>query len=127
MTPERSDSMLFVRMLGFVTLLVELVAAAAPADGARIKPPDRVYGRSKPVTLANLRETAGWSNDAGMPIVELLSALGPRLRGGDLFCFWIRYEAPTADWESNGAPWLCHPPTMSTLSGRPDRIACQYH
>jgi len=51
--------MLFVRILGFVTLLLELVAAAAPADGVRIKPPDQAYGRSKPVTFANLRETAG--------------------------------------------------------------------
>jgi len=56
--------MLFVRILGFVTLLLELVAAAAPADGVRIKPPDQAYGRSKPVTFANLRETAGCSNDA---------------------------------------------------------------
>ena len=84
MTPERSDSMLFVRMLGFVTLLVELVAAAAPADGARIKPPDRVYGRSKPVTLANLRETAGWSNDisaeADREVAQRVGPQAPRRR-----------------------------------------------
>jgi hypothetical protein len=50
-----------------------------------------------------------------MPIVELVSAFGARLHSGDLFCFWIRYEAPTADRGSHGAPWLCQPNPASIV------------
>jgi hypothetical protein len=35
--------MLYVRILGFVTLLLELVAAAALAAAAGIKSPDKVF------------------------------------------------------------------------------------
>jgi hypothetical protein len=37
-------------------------------------------------------------------MVELVNALGAALHIGDWFCFWIKYEAPTADRGSNGAP-----------------------
>ena len=48
-------------------------------------------------------------------MVELLNALGARLHSDPLFCFWIRYEAPTADRVSNGAPWLGQPKPASTM------------
>jgi hypothetical protein len=38
-----------------------------------------------------------------------------RLQSADLFCFWIRYEAPTADRGSHGAPWLCQPNPASIV------------
>src|SRR4029077_4956111 len=50
-----------------------------------------------------------------MPMVELLSAFGARLQSGPLFCFWIRYEAPTAERGSSGAPLLCQPTAVSTM------------
>jgi hypothetical protein len=35
--------MSYVRIFGFVTLLLELVAAAASADAAGIEPPDQAF------------------------------------------------------------------------------------
>jgi hypothetical protein len=46
---------------------------------------------------------------------ELLNALGARVQSDRLFCFWIRYEDPTADFGSKGAPWLCQPTPVSTM------------
>jgi len=50
-----------------------------------------------------------------IPMNELVNALGARLQSGDLFCFWIKYEAPTADRGSHGAPWLCQPNPASIV------------
>jgi hypothetical protein len=50
-----------------------------------------------------------------MPMNELLNALGARVQIDPLFCFWIRYEDPTADCGSKGAPWLCQPKPVSTM------------
>src|SRR5271163_3151317 len=50
-----------------------------------------------------------------MPMNELLSALGAGLHSAALFCFWIRYEAATAERVSNGTPWLCQPKPLSTM------------
>ena len=36
-------------------------------------------------------------------MVELVNALGARVQSGALFCFWIKYEAETADSGSSGA------------------------
>jgi hypothetical protein len=50
-----------------------------------------------------------------MPMVELVNALGARVQSGALFCFWIKYEAETADNGSSGAPWLCQPAPASIV------------
>src|ERR1700754_1216825 len=49
---------------------------------------------------------------------ELLSALGAGPQSAELFCFLIKYEAPTADRGSHGAPWLCQPPPINCAVDR---------
>src|SRR6202048_5562961 len=82
---------------------VPALKAAAPGPLENLKE----YG-SKPASRAKTTEKFPPIGSVHlMPMVELLNALGARLQSGDLFCFWIKYEAPTADRGSNGAPWLC--------------------
>ena len=50
-----------------------------------------------------------------MPMIDWLNALGAAPHIADLFCFWIKYEAETADRGSNGAPWLCQPTPASIV------------
>ena len=50
-----------------------------------------------------------------IPMVEFVNALGARVQSGELFCFWIKYEAETADSGSSGAPWLCQPAPASIV------------
>src|SRR6266446_2889210 len=71
------------------------------------------YG-SKPASRAKTTETFPPIGSVPLiPMNELVNALGARLQSGDLFCFWIKYEAPTADRGSHGAPWLCQPPSST--------------
>ena len=73
------------------------------------------YG-SKPASTAKTAEKVPPIGSVPLiPIVEVLNALGARLHCDDLFVFSIRYEAPGALRESNGAPWLCHPPPASIV------------
>src|SRR6266404_1479382 len=68
----------------------------------------REYG-SKPASRSNTTETFPPIGSIPlMPMNELLNALGARVQIDPLFCFWIRYELPTADFGSKAAPWLCH-------------------
>src|ERR1700751_5618550 len=73
------------------------------------------YG-SKPVSRSKTKEKSPPIGSFPlMPISELLSAFGARLQSGPLFCFWIRYEAPTAERGSNGTPLLCQPTPVATM------------
>jgi hypothetical protein len=75
----------------------------------------REYG-SKPASRSNTTEKLPPIGSVPlMPMNELLNALGARVQSDPLFCFWIRYEDPTADFGSNGAPWLCQPTPVSTM------------
>src|SRR3984893_8791794 len=73
------------------------------------------YG-SKPASRAKTKEKFTPIGSVPLiPMVELLNPLGARLQIADLFCFWSRYEAPTEERGSNGAPWVWEPPPMSTM------------
>src|SRR6267154_2069392 len=73
----------------------------------------REYG-SKPASRSNTTETFPPIGSIPlMPMNELLNALGARVQIDPLFCFWIRYELPTADFGSKAAPWLCQRPRGS--------------
>src|SRR5712672_1489085 len=75
----------------------------------------REYG-SKPASRAKTTETFPPIGSVPLiPMNELDSALGARVQSDPLFCFWIRYELPTADRGSHGAPWLCQPAPVSTI------------
>src|SRR6266446_5998189 len=75
----------------------------------------REYG-SKPASRSNTTETFPPIGSIPlMPMNELLNALGARVQIDPLFCFWIRYELPTADFGSKAAPWLCQPTPVSTI------------
>src|ERR1700757_17531 len=75
----------------------------------------REYG-SKPASRSNTTEKLPPMGSVPLiPMVELLKALGARVHIDPLFCFWIRYEDPTADRKSKGAPWLCQPKPVSTM------------
>src|SRR5260370_42360564 len=85
--------------------------AAAPGPLENL----REYG-SKPASRAKTKEKFPPIGSVPLiPMVELLNALGARFQIADLFCFWSRYEAPTEDRGSDGAPLLCKPPPMSTM------------
>src|SRR6202008_2470622 len=74
----------------------------------------REYG-SKPASRSNTTEKLPPIGSVPLlPMNELLNALGARVQSDPLFCFWIRYELPTADFGSKGAPWLCQPKPVST-------------
>src|SRR6266478_2097051 len=75
----------------------------------------REYG-SKPASRSNTKESSPPIGSIPlMPMHELLNALGARVQIDPLFCFWIRYELPTADFGSKAAPWLCQPTPVSTI------------
>src|SRR3981189_771148 len=73
----------------------------------------REYG-SKPASRAKTTETFPPIGSVPLiPINELDSAWVARVKSDPLFFFWIRYELPTADRGSHGAPWLCQPNPVS--------------
>ena len=73
------------------------------------------YG-SKPASRAKTTETFPPIGSVPLiPMNELVNALGAGPHSAELFCFWIKYEAPTADRGSHGAPWLCQPNPASIV------------
>src|SRR6266478_1945968 len=67
------------------------------------------YG-SKPASRAKTTETFPPIGSVPLiPMKELVNALGAGPQSAELFCFWIKYEAATADRGSHRAPWLCQP------------------
>src|SRR3979411_1640702 len=69
----------------------------------------REYG-SKPASRAKTTETfPPLGSVPFIPVNEFGSGFGAGPHSAELFCFWIRYEAPTADRGSHGAPWPCPP------------------
>src|SRR6266446_6894609 len=65
------------------------------------------YG-SKPASRAKTTETFPPIGSVPLiPMNELVNALGAGPQSAKLFCFWIKYEPPTADRGSHGAPLPC--------------------
>src|SRR5258707_3158848 len=87
----------------------------------------REYG-SKPASRAKTTETFPPIGSVPLtPMNELVNALGAGPQSAKLFCFWIKYERPTADRGSHGAPWLCqpNPPSIAPQIVMPSQVSSQ--